>query len=238
MVTVGVKVTAMISNKADGIFQKTYVRAGMTPTTRGNGQNIGSVQSHMDLSVYYEGPLPKGNHVHLLYDEPVKTKYIFLEAHLDTASRWGFAEIYVLVGEQGLIYCENGDPLTGVAASDKASVRVFSSDRSPGVQEALSKPKICCLVVINSTLLSLFFNLKKTLFFQFDALPTRFARKHQCIELCRGQNHILAVENIQTKKCACLKNDPGTLSISRNSDSCADKANWVTVNIHLKENTK
>ena len=156
MVTVGVKVTAMISNKADGIFQKTYVRAGMTPTTRGNGQNIGSVQSHMDLSVYYEGPLPKGNHVHLLYDEPVKTKYIFLEAHLDTASRWGFAEIYVLVGEQGLIYCENGDPLTGVAASDKASVRVFSSDRSPGVQEALSKPKICCLVVINSTLLSLF----------------------------------------------------------------------------------
>ena len=92
--------------------------------------------------------------------------------------------------------------------------------------------------MIKSTLLGLFFQFEGNInqSFQFDAMPTRFARKHQCIELCRGQNHILAVENINTKKCSCLNNDPGTLSISRNSDSCADKANWVTVDTFKREN--
>ena len=122
MDTVGVKVTAMINAKATDIFQKTYVRAGMVPTTKGNGEGLSTIPSHMDVSVYYEGPLARGQDVHLLYDEPVKTKYVFLEAHLDAQGRWGFAEIYVLVGEPGLIYCVNQDPLSGLPAGDKASV--------------------------------------------------------------------------------------------------------------------
>ena len=125
MDTVGVKVTAMINNKAEGIFQKTYVRAGMVPTTKGNGDQLNTIQSHMDLSVYYEGPLAKGQDVHLLYDAPVKTKYVFLEAHLDSQGRWGFAEIYVLVGEPGLIYCVNQDPISGLTAANKRSVKIF-----------------------------------------------------------------------------------------------------------------
>ena len=59
----------------------------------------------------------------------------------------------------------------------------------------------------------------------------RFVRRAQCIELCRGQNHILAVENTQTKKCHCLKSDPGTLTISSGTDSCADKDNKVNLSI-------
>ena len=123
IMTVGVKITAMAATKATDIFRKTSVRAGMTPTSMSNAQDISSLQSHMDLSVYYEGPAALGSNVHLLYDEPVKTKYIFLEAHLDTANRWGFAEIYVLLGEKGLIYCENSNPLSGITGvNNKASV--------------------------------------------------------------------------------------------------------------------
>ena len=122
MMTVGVKVTAMVATKATDIFTKTSVRAGMTPTSKSDGQDISGLQSHMDLSVYYEGPAALGGEVHLMYDEPVQTKYVFLEAHLDTDSRWGFAEITVLVGEEGLVYCVNSDPLSGVNSNDKKSV--------------------------------------------------------------------------------------------------------------------
>ena len=124
MDTVGVKVTAMINAKATDIFQKTYVRAGMVPTTKGNGEGLSTIPSHMDVSVYYEGPLARGQDVHLLYDEPVKTKYVFLDAHLDAQGRWGFAEIRDLVGEPGLIYCVNADPISGLTAGNKRSVNV------------------------------------------------------------------------------------------------------------------
>ena len=124
MMTVGVKVTAMLATKATDIFTKTSVRAGMIPTSKSDGQDISGLQSHMDLSVYYEGPAALGGEVHLLYDEPVQTKYVFLEAHLDSANRWGFAEISVLVGEEGLVYCVNADPLSGVNLSGKKSVIV------------------------------------------------------------------------------------------------------------------
>ena len=125
IMTVGVKITAMAATKAADIFRKTSVRAGMTPTSMSDGQDISGLQSHMDLSVYYEGPAASGSDVHLLYDEPVKTKYIFLEAHLDSAYRWGFAEIYVLLGEEGLIYCGNSDPLNGINGFNKKSVLYY-----------------------------------------------------------------------------------------------------------------
>ena len=125
MDTVGVKVTAMINPKATDIFQKTYVRAGMVPTTNGNGDQLNTIPSHMDVSVYYEGPLGLGQDVHLLYDAPVKTKYVFLDAHLDAQGRWGFAEIRVLVGEPGLIYCVNADPISGLTTGNKRSVNVL-----------------------------------------------------------------------------------------------------------------
>ena len=122
IMTVGVRIKAMAATKATDIFRKTSVRAGMTPTSMSDGQDISSLQSHMDLSVYYEGPAALASNIHLLYDEPVKTKYIFLEAHLDTADKWGFAEIYVLLGEEGLIYCGNSDPLNGINGFNKKSV--------------------------------------------------------------------------------------------------------------------
>ena len=125
MMTVGVKVTAMKNNKGNEIFQKVSVRAGLTPTALSNGEDISGLQSHMDLTVYYDGPLAKEKSVHLLYDEPVNTKYIFLEGHLDSAFRWGFAEIYVMVEEEGIAYCQDGDPLNGINNNQKASVNLI-----------------------------------------------------------------------------------------------------------------
>ena len=128
IMTVGVKITAMLATKATDIFTKTSVRAGMTATSKSDGQDISGLQSHMDLSVYYEGPAALGGEVHLLYDEPVQTKYVFLEAHLDTDNRWGFAEISVLLGEEGLVYCEMANPLNGVNTNDKKSVKTAVYD--------------------------------------------------------------------------------------------------------------
>ena len=124
MMTAGVKILAMVNNKATDILQKTYIRAGLNPTSMSNRADISGLQSHMELSVYYEGPAVKGSEVHLLYDEPVKTKYIFLESKLDSDGRWGFAELEVLVAEEGLVYCVNVDPLTGVAVGDALSVNL------------------------------------------------------------------------------------------------------------------
>ena len=60
-------------------------------------------------------------------------------------------------------------------------------------------------------------------------MPVRYARKAQCIELCRGKNQNFAVQNIQTKKCHCLKNDPHLMSISSGTDSCAGKTYQVSI---------
>ena len=60
-------------------------------------------------------------------------------------------------------------------------------------------------------------------------MPERFARKAQCIELCRGENQNFAVQNIQTKKCHCLKNEPASMSISKGTDTCAGKAYHVSI---------
>ena len=61
-------------------------------------------------------------------------------------------------------------------------------------------------------------------------MPSRFVRKVQCIELCRGENHDFAVEKKSSKECHCLKKDPDK-SISSGTDSCVDKDNQVTFNL-------
>ena len=71
---------------------------------------------------------------------------------------------------------------------------------------------------------------------QFGTMPGRFARKAQCVELCRGRDHVLAVEDTQTKKCHCLKNDPGTLGISIGTASCAAKQYHVRIDSKIENN--
>ena len=67
-------------------------------------------------------------------------------------------------------------------------------------------------------------------------MPGRFARKAQCVELCRGRDHVLAVEDTQSKKCHCLKNDPGTLGISIGTVSCAAKQYHVRIDSKIENN--
>ena len=61
-------------------------------------------------------------------------------------------------------------------------------------------------------------------------MPTRFVRKTQCIELCRGEGHKFAVENTQSKECHCLKDDPDKVlsAFSGVPDACSSKDNQVS----------
>ena len=115
----------MKANKAADIFQKTYISAGMNPTTLSQDEDTNELQTHNELSVYYEGPAAKGAEIFLKFDKPVKTKYIFLQASLATDGRWGFSEVEVMTGEYWLSYCTDDDPLDGIEEFNKASVRIF-----------------------------------------------------------------------------------------------------------------
>ena len=128
--TYGVKITAMKNNKAADIFQKTYVSAGMNPTTLSQNEDIDDLQTHNELSVYYEGPADKGAEIYLKFDKPVKTKYIFLQSILASDGKWGFSEVEVMTGEYWLSYCGNDDPLEGIVDYNKASVGLITNTKN------------------------------------------------------------------------------------------------------------
>ena len=125
IISYGVKITAMKANKAADIFQKTYISAGMNPTTLSQDEDTNELQTHNELAVYYEGPAAQGAEIFLKFDKPVKTKYIFLQASLATEGRWGFSEVEVMTGEYWLSYCTNDDPLEGIEDFNKGSVSKF-----------------------------------------------------------------------------------------------------------------
>ena len=124
--TYGVKITTIKTNKALDIFQKTYVSAGMNPTTLSQDEDTSELQTHNELSVYYEGPADQGAEIYLKFDKPVKTKYIFMQASPSIDGKWGFSEVEVMSGEYWLSYCANDDPLEGIENYNKASVGLFA----------------------------------------------------------------------------------------------------------------
>ena len=136
--TYGVKITAMKANKAADILQKTYVSAGLNSTTLSQNEDITDLQTHNELSVYYEGPANHGAEIYLKFDKPVKTKYIFLQSILASDGKWGFSEVEVMTGEYWLSYCENDDPLEGIVDYNKASVSLITNTRKLPISPTFS----------------------------------------------------------------------------------------------------
>ena len=126
---VGVEVTAIGHNSGADTFKKTHISVGNNPTTLAQNADPAALETHNPLIVEYEGPASKGEVVHIIFDKPIKGKYVFLQADLGAASytsygeRWGFSEVRILTGEESVTHCMTSNPLNGVTMANKKSVR-------------------------------------------------------------------------------------------------------------------
>ena len=126
---VGVEVTAIGHNSGANTFKKTHISVGNNPTTLAQNADPAALETHNPLIVEYEGPAATGEVVFIIFENPVKGKYVFMQADLGAASytsygeRWGFSEVRILTAEESVTHCMDTDPLNGVANLNKKSVR-------------------------------------------------------------------------------------------------------------------
>ena len=126
---VGVEVTAIGHNSGANTFKKTHISVGNNPTTLAQNADPAALETHNPLIVEYEGPAATGEVVFIIFEKPVKGKYVFMQSDLGAASytsygeRWGFSEVRILTAEESVTHCMDTDPLNGVANLNKKSVR-------------------------------------------------------------------------------------------------------------------
>ena len=125
---IGVEVTAIGHNSGADSFKKTHISVGNNPTTLAQNADPAALETHNPLIVEYEGPAAKGEVVYIIFDKPIKGKYVFMQADLGAASytsygeRWGFSEVRILTAEESVTYCMNANPLQGVTLANRKSV--------------------------------------------------------------------------------------------------------------------
>ena len=126
---VGVEVTAIGHNSGANTFKKTHISVGNNPTTLAQNADPAALETHNPLIVEYEGPAATGEVVFIIFEKPVKGKYVFMQADLGAASytsygeRWGFSEVRILTAEESVTHCMDTDPLNGVTLANKKTVR-------------------------------------------------------------------------------------------------------------------